>query len=151
MPHAGTPAPPAPADPSPAAAAGAQRGAAVCPATWATPHTADRSAAGTPSAQGTLLVSGLLAPLRYITHPEAMLHIATSARIPVLEHHVDQTLSAGSPATKLCVTASMDTGAILQTVGADRSAPVTGSALATWPVSGDLICYKHNGVMMLVL
>ena len=64
---------------------------------------------------------------------------------------MDQTLSAGSPATKLCVTASMDTGAILQTVGADRSAPVTAIALATWPVSGDLICYKHNGVMMLVL
>ena len=74
-------------------------------------------------------------------------YLATSARIPVLEHHVDQTQSAGSPTTKLCVTASMDTGAILQTVDADRSAPETTSALATWPVSGNSIWYKHNGMI----
>ena len=78
-------------------------------------------------------------------------YLATSARIPVLEHHVDQTQSAGSPTTKLCVTASMDTGAILQTVDADRSAPETTSALATWPVSGNSIWYKHNGMMLLLL
>ena len=135
---AGTPAPPAPAAPSPSAAAGGcRRGAAVCPDTWATLHTADRSAAGTLSARATLHASGVAALLRHITHSEAILYLATSARIPVLEHHVDQTQSAGSPTTKLCVTASMDTGAILQTVGADRSAPETASALATWPVSGN--------------
>ena len=80
-------------------------------------------------------------------------YLATSVKIPVLTHHVDQTQSAGSPTTKLCVTASMDTGAIPQTVGADRSAPETASALATWPVSGNSICNKHNahGMMMFLL
>ena len=98
-----------------------------------------------PECSGDTECPGYLACIRYVCliHLHFSInfiqiqYLATSARIPVLEHHVDQTQSAGSPTTKLCVTASMDTGAIPQTVGADRSAPETASALATWPVSGN--------------